>query len=623
MEIEPFDLVVVNLYPFVETVKSGAAQDDVVEQIDIGGPAMVRSAAKNHAAVAIVVDPASYGAVVAAAASGGFDLKTRRRLAAKAFAHTATYDTAVATWTASQFLDEDGDGVIDWPAYAGLALERSEVLRYGENPHQQAALYVDKAAPAGIAQADQLHGKAMSYNNFVDADAALRAAFDFAEPAVAIIKHANPCGVAVGSASAADPIADAHAKAHACDPGVRVRRRHRREPHRHRRHGPDRRRHLHRGRHRAGLRGRGRGDPVQEEEHPPPGPARGYGRYPTEFRQVSGGMLVQATDKVDADGDNPANWTLAAGDAADAATLADLAFAWTACRAAKSNAILLADNGAAVGIGMGQVNRLDSCKLAVERANTLGVTVESDVEGAAPAAAVRRPTPRARRSGPAAPWRPRTRSSRSPTDCRSWSTPACAPSSSPAALSGTRKSSPQPTPPASRCTSPERATSSTRFPLRFRAGLRSAPRDRRKSPHKEWTCPPLPGGHVHFLCQPVAGAVPGTCSFSRGHVHFAGHVRALCGQSGDMSILCPRRDMLILRGEDGHMGDMSRPRMWGGHVRRPGFRAGRGTCPFSQERAGRGDMLIRAQAPRSHPGGHVHSSWPRPGHMGYMSGPWC
>ena len=386
MEIEPFDLVVVNLYPFVETVKSGAAPDDVVEQIDIGGPAMVRSAAKNHAAVAIVVDPASYGAVVEAAASGGFDLKTRRRLAAKAFAHTASYDTAVATWTASQFRDEDGDGVIDWPAYAGLALERSEVLRYGENPHQQAALYVDQAAPAGIAQADQLHGKAMSYNNFVDADAALRAAFDFAEPAVAIIKHANPCGVAVGSASAADPIADAHAKAHACDPvsafgGVIAANR----------------------TVTAGMARTVAG--IFTEVVIAPGfddeaveilskkknirllaLPEGYGRYPTEFRQVSGGMLVQATDKVDADGDNPANWTLAAGDAADAATLADLAFAWTACRAAKSNAILLADNGAAVGIGMGQVNRLDSCKLAVERANTLGVTVESDVEAAGGAA---------------------------------------------------------------------------------------------------------------------------------------------------------------------------------------------------------------------------------------------
>ena len=301
----------------------------------------------------------------------------------------------MATWTASQFLDEDGDGVIDWPAYAGLALERSEVLRYGENPHQQAALYVDKAAPAGIAQADQLHGKAMSYNNFVDADAALRAAFDFAEPAVAIIKHANPCGVAVGSARAADPIADAHAKAHACDPvsafgGVIAANR----------------------TVTAGMARTVAG--IFTEVVIAPGfeaeaveilskkknirllaLPEGYGRYPSEIRQVSGGVLVQVTDKVDADGDNPANWTLAAGAAADAATLADLAFAWTACRAAKSNAILLADDGAAVGIGMGQVNRLDSCKLAVERANTLGVTVESDVDGAGGASNADAPEPRA------------------------------------------------------------------------------------------------------------------------------------------------------------------------------------------------------------------------------------
>ena len=371
MEIEAFDLVVVNLYPFVETVKSGASADDVVEQIDIGGPAMVRSAAKNHAAVSIVVDPTFYGSVVRAAGEGGFDLKTRRRLAARAFAHTAAYDNAVASWTATQFQDEDDDGLIDWPAYAGLALERSEVLRYGENPHQQAALYVDKAAPVGIAQADQLHGKAMSYNNFVDADAALRAAYDFREPAVAIIKHANPCGVAVGSSTAADPIADAHAKAHACDPvsafgGVIAA-------------------------NRTVTAGMARmvKDIFTEVVIAPGFDAEaveilsqkknirllalpeGYDRYPTEIRQVSGGVLIQVTDTVNADGDDPGNWTLAAGEAADTATLADLAFAWTACRAAKSNAILLARDGAAVGVGMGQVNRLDSCKLAVERANSL------------------------------------------------------------------------------------------------------------------------------------------------------------------------------------------------------------------------------------------------------------
>ncbi|GAA1856422.1 bifunctional phosphoribosylaminoimidazolecarboxamide formyltransferase/IMP cyclohydrolase [Paeniglutamicibacter psychrophenolicus] len=382
MKIEAFDLVVVNLYPFVETVRSGAANDAVVEQIDIGGPAMVRSAAKNHAAVSIVVDPASYTEVIAAAASGGFDLKSRQRLAAKAFAHTAAYDTAVASWTAAQFLDEDGDGVIDWPAYSGLALERSEVLRYGENPHQQAALYVDKAAPAGIAQADQLHGKAMSYNNYVDADAALRAAFDFDVPAVAVIKHANPCGVAVASPDAVDPIADAHAKAHATDPlsafgGV-----------------------IAANRTVTVAMANAVKDIFTEVVIAPAFEAEavailsakknirllalpeGYGRYPAEIRQVSGGVLVQLSDKVDADGDNPANWTLAAGAAADEKTMADLAFAWTAVRAAKSNAILLANNGAAVGIGMGQVNRVDSCKLAVERANTLGVVIESKVDAA-------------------------------------------------------------------------------------------------------------------------------------------------------------------------------------------------------------------------------------------------
>ncbi|MFJ2318182.1 bifunctional phosphoribosylaminoimidazolecarboxamide formyltransferase/IMP cyclohydrolase [Glutamicibacter sp. NPDC087661] len=382
MDIEQIDLVVVNLYPFVQTVASGASQDEVVEQIDIGGPAMVRSAAKNHAAVSIVVDPVFYPQVISAAAEGGFDLKTRQRLAAKAYAHTAAYDTAVASWTASQFLDEDGDGVIDWPAYAGVALQRADVLRYGENPHQQAALYVDEAAPAGIAQADQLHGKPMSYNNYVDADAALRAAYDFEKPAVAVVKHANPCGVAVASDDAADPIADAHRKAHATDPVSAF----------------------------GGVIAANRTvtkemaetvkgiftevviAPDFEAEAVQILSAKknirllalpdGYGRNKNEFRQVSGGMLVQAGDKIDAEGDNPGNWTLAAGEAADAATLADLEFAWSAVRAAKSNAILLAKNGAATGIGMGQVNRIDSCKLAVERANTLGVKVESGADAA-------------------------------------------------------------------------------------------------------------------------------------------------------------------------------------------------------------------------------------------------
>ncbi|MFC0581875.1 bifunctional phosphoribosylaminoimidazolecarboxamide formyltransferase/IMP cyclohydrolase [Micrococcoides hystricis] len=378
LNVEPFDLVVVNLYPFTETVASGAGEDDVVEQIDIGGPSMVRAAAKNHPSVAVVVDPARYTDVINAAENGGFDLRTRKRLAALAFAHTAAYDTAVARWTAEHFGQEDDVAAVDeatkaplFPPYAGLALERSATLRYGENPHQQAALYVEAAAAPGIAQAEQLHGKAMSFNNYVDADAALRAAYDFDEPAVAIVKHANPCGTAVASPNATDAAADAHRKAHACDPlsafgGVIA----------------------------ANTEvSVGMAESLAEiftEVLIAPAfapealkllqakknlrllqlPAN-FTRDQIDYRQVSGGMLMQTTDTLDAPGDDVANWQLVAGPAADAETLADLEFAWRAVRAAKSNAILLAKDQATVGIGMGQVNRLDSCKLAVERANTL------------------------------------------------------------------------------------------------------------------------------------------------------------------------------------------------------------------------------------------------------------
>ena len=370
LDVEPFDLVVVNLYPFVETVASGADQDAIIEKIDIGGPSMVRAAAKNHDAVAIVVDPADYERTVEAAKNGGFSLDERRRLAAGAFAHTAAYDTAVATWTASQFLqDEDANF---WPPYAGLGFERSETLRYGENPHQRAALYVNPAAAPGIAQAEQLHGKAMSYNNYVDADAALRAAYDFDEPAVAVIKHNNPCGIAVATPGAADPIADAHAKAHACDPlsaygGVIAANR------------PVT----------AAMAQTVKGIFTEVVVAPGYEPEaleilrekknlrllvlpEGFSRDAIEYRPISGGALFQEADRLQAEGDDPKNWTLVAGEPADEATLRDLEFAWRALRSPKSNAILLADNGAAVGIGMGQVNRVDSCKLSVERANTLG-----------------------------------------------------------------------------------------------------------------------------------------------------------------------------------------------------------------------------------------------------------
>ncbi|WP_432548886.1 bifunctional phosphoribosylaminoimidazolecarboxamide formyltransferase/IMP cyclohydrolase [Kineococcus sp. SYSU DK004] len=358
--VEPFDLVVVNLYPFAATVASGAGFDEVVEQVDIGGPSMVRAAAKNHPSVAVVVDPARYGDVLDAVRAGGFDLTQRRRLAAAAFAHTAAYDTAVAGWFAEQTLEDADAG---WPAVTGVALERADVLRYGENPHQRAAVYVDPTAAPGIAQAVQLHGKAMSYNNFVDADAALRAAFDHDAPAVAVIKHANPCGIAVG-----EDVAAAHAAAHACDPvsaygGVIAANR---------------------------VVTRAMAEqvaPVFTEVVVAPGfepealevlrekknvrllqLPEGYGRGGAEWRWVSGGVLVQDLDRLDADGDDPAGWTLAAGEPADERTLADLAFAWRAVRAVRSNAILLARDGASVGVGMGQVNRVDSCRLAVSRA---------------------------------------------------------------------------------------------------------------------------------------------------------------------------------------------------------------------------------------------------------------
>ncbi|MGJ9425615.1 bifunctional phosphoribosylaminoimidazolecarboxamide formyltransferase/IMP cyclohydrolase [Nesterenkonia halotolerans] len=378
LEIEPFDLVVVNLYPFAATVASGATEDQVVEQIDIGGPSMVRAAAKNHASVAIVVDPLRYHDVISAASAGGFSLTARRRLAALAFAHTAAYDTAVARWTSQQFDDDFDPSSVpasplasdekrpSFPPYAGLALQRLDTLRYGENSHQPAALYADSSARPGLAQAETLHGKAMSYNNYVDADAAVRTAFDFAEPAVAIIKHANPCGAAVG-----ETVAQAHLAAHACDPlsafgGVIA---------------ANRTVTAEMARSVAEIFTEVVVAPAYEDEALKILTRKknirllrlpaGHKRDRIEYKQISGGMLLQASDAVDADGDAPSSWKLVSGEAADEKTLADLAFAWRAIRSVKSNAILLARDQATVGIGMGQVNRLDSCRLAVQRANTL------------------------------------------------------------------------------------------------------------------------------------------------------------------------------------------------------------------------------------------------------------
>lgn len=367
LQVAPIDLVVVNLYPFTDTVASGADFDACVEQIDIGGPSMVRAAAKNHPAVAVVVDPARYPEVAQAVSAGGFTLSQRRALAAAAFAHTASYDVAVASWFSQQLETEAA-----LPEFVGATFTRAHALRYGENPHQSAALYTQGQAQ-GIAGAEQLHGKAMSYNNYTDADAAVRAAYDQGEATtVVIVKHANPCGIAVD-----EDVAKAHAKAHACDPvsayggviatNATVT---------------------------AAMAAQVK--PIFTEvivapEYEPqaleilsakknlrilrlPKPVRGG----YEFKQVTGGLLVQERDNVDAAGDDPAQWQLVAGPSADAETLADLRFAWNAVRSVRSNAVLLAHAGATVGVGMGQVNRVDSCKLAIERANTLGARATGD-----------------------------------------------------------------------------------------------------------------------------------------------------------------------------------------------------------------------------------------------------
>ncbi|MEV5984383.1 bifunctional phosphoribosylaminoimidazolecarboxamide formyltransferase/IMP cyclohydrolase [Streptomyces sp. NPDC052051] len=358
--VEPFDLVVVNLYPFRETVASGASPDECVEQIDIGGPSMVRAAAKNHPSVAVVTSPARYADALAAVRDGGFDLTARKRLAAEAFQHTAAYDVAVASWFASSYAPVD-DSAAEFPDFLGATYERKNTLRYGENPHQPAALYADGES-GGLAAAEQLHGKEMSYNNFTDTDAARRAAYDHDEPCVAIIKHANPCGIAVGA-----DVAEAHRKAHACDPlsayggVIAVNRPVSREMAEQVAEiftevivAPDYEE--------GALEALAKKKNIRVLKAPN-GPSN-----TVEFKQIDGGALLQVTDRLQAEGDDPAHWTLAAGEALSPAELRELAFAWKACRAVKSNAILLAKDGASVGVGMGQVNRVDSCKLAVERA---------------------------------------------------------------------------------------------------------------------------------------------------------------------------------------------------------------------------------------------------------------
>jgi phosphoribosylaminoimidazolecarboxamide formyltransferase/IMP cyclohydrolase len=352
-DIAPFDLIVINLYPFTQTIASGAKFEECIEQIDIGGPSMLRGAAKNHKSVAVISDPSQYGLLNEALNSGGFTLLERQKLAMATFRKTAEYDIAISEWLGSE-LEEDDWRVKVWKKVADL--------RYGENPHQAASVYLDSSTPIGITSAKQHHGKEMSFNNYTDADAALRAAYDHSEPCVAIIKHANPCGIAIAS-----DIATAHAAAHACDSVSAF----------------------------GGVVAANRAvskkmalalSEIFTEVVVAPGYEDGaidilskkpsirileisdYKIAKEELRPISGGVLIQETDLINVDGDSSANWQQVSGEKVSAEVMRDLEFAWRSVRAVKSNAILLAKNGASVGVGMGQVNRVDSAKLAIDRA---------------------------------------------------------------------------------------------------------------------------------------------------------------------------------------------------------------------------------------------------------------
>lgn len=360
-DIAPFDLIVINLYPFAQTIASTSDFSECIEQIDIGGPSMLRGAAKNHGSVAVISSPSQYELLRSAIAAGGFTLAERTRLAMETFRTTAEYDAAIATWLGEQLKVED-----EWKA---AIFHQITPLRYGENPHQRASVYSNATSwiQPGIAQAVQLHGKEMSFNNYTDADAAVRSAYDHIEPCVAIIKHANPCGIAVGL-----NIDDAYGKAHACDPvsafgGVVATNR------------P------------VSLAMAKSLSEVFTEVVIAPSYEAGavevlskkpsirilkldhYVNSAVERRPISGGLLIQQTDLIDAPGDSAKDWTQVSGDTVSSEVLADLQFAWKAIRAVKSNAILLAHDGASVGVGMGQVNRVDSAKLAVARAGDRAV----------------------------------------------------------------------------------------------------------------------------------------------------------------------------------------------------------------------------------------------------------
>jgi phosphoribosylaminoimidazolecarboxamide formyltransferase/IMP cyclohydrolase len=368
--IEPIDLLAVNLYPFEETIsRSDATLEDAIENIDIGGPAMIRAASKNHDGVAVVVDPDDYDSVLETLKSGEMTIEHRRGLAAKAYAHTASYDTAITHYLSAS-LNEDllGERFL----HAG---QRSEKLRYGENPHQQAAFYRDQAAaPGSLACATQLQGKALSYNNIADTDAALECVKQFDAPACVIVKHANPCGVAVS-----DNIGNAYDRAFSTDPTSAF----------------------------GGIIAFNRSldaatardiidrqfvevivAPTMDEDAIPvlaekknvrvlqtgdwsESKSAGF-----DFKKVSGGLLVQSSD----DGViTEADLKVVTEIAPDEDQIRDMLFAWKVAKFVKSNAIVFCKDGMTIGVGAGQMSRVYSTKIAAIKAGDEGLSVTGSV----------------------------------------------------------------------------------------------------------------------------------------------------------------------------------------------------------------------------------------------------
>lgn len=357
-KIEPIDLVIVNLYSFKETVsKKGVKLEDAIENIDIGGPALIRAAAKNHESVGVVVDPAQYPKVLEDLKANSFALseKMKKELCAEAFAHTAFYDSLIAQYLGEKYLQEK------FPQKLTLALEKRSTLRYGENPHQEAALYRAPLRGSGsVIDAVQLNGKELSYNNCLDSDTAIAIVRDFDVPCAAIIKHNNPCGAAVSA-----KIKDAFLKAYECDPlsafggvialnkacdletakkitsffnEVVIAPAYK----------PEALEELKKKQNLRVLELRGMEKPA----------GTGLG-----FRQIFGGMLAQ-----DSDVEGKPNWENRSGAKADKGVVADLEFAWKIVKHVKSNAIVLAKEGATVGIGMGLTSRVDAAELAIRKA---------------------------------------------------------------------------------------------------------------------------------------------------------------------------------------------------------------------------------------------------------------